>query len=37
MKVVAWCDNEVGYANRLMDLVEKFVWKRFWYEWPKRQ
>ena len=25
VKVVAWYDNEVGYANRLMDLVEKFV------------
>ena len=25
VKVVAWYDNEVGYANRLVELVEKFV------------
>ncbi|MBU2650823.1 MAG: type I glyceraldehyde-3-phosphate dehydrogenase [Bacteroidetes bacterium] len=25
IKVVAWYDNEVGYANRLVDLIEKFV------------
>lgn len=25
VKVVAWYDNEVGYANRLVELIEKFV------------
>jgi glyceraldehyde 3-phosphate dehydrogenase len=25
IKVVAWYDNEVGYSNRLVDLIEKFV------------
>ena len=25
VKVVAWYDNEVGYSNRLAELVEKFV------------
>lgn len=25
VKVVAWYDNEVGYAHRLVELVEKFV------------
>ncbi len=25
VKVVAWYDNETGYANRLVELVEKFV------------
>ncbi len=25
VKVVAWYDNEVGYANRLIELIEKFV------------
>ncbi|NQT77665.1 MAG: type I glyceraldehyde-3-phosphate dehydrogenase [Bacteroidetes bacterium] len=25
VKVVAWYDNETGYANRLVELIEKFV------------
>lgn len=25
VKVVAWYDNEVGYSNRLVELIEKFV------------
>ena len=25
VKVVAWYDNEVGYAHRLVELIEKFV------------
>ena len=25
VKVVAWYDNEMGYASRLAELVEKFV------------
>jgi len=24
-KVVAWYDNEMGYASRLVELIEKFV------------
>ncbi|MCD4772412.1 MAG: type I glyceraldehyde-3-phosphate dehydrogenase, partial [Bacteroidales bacterium] len=25
IKVVAWYDNEMGYATRLVELIEKFV------------
>ena len=25
MKVVAWYDNEWGYSNRLVDLVQRLV------------
>jgi glyceraldehyde 3-phosphate dehydrogenase len=25
VKVVAWYDNEMGYASRLVELIEKFV------------
>jgi len=25
VKVVAWYDNETGYAHRLVELIEKFV------------
>ena len=26
LKVVAWYDNEWGYSNRLVDLVQRVLW-----------